>query len=209
VNHKIAAELKSAISNENWGVWARFYYALNAKTKYVCVFDDDTIPGSRWFENCLETIKTNRGLLGTIGLIFNDQDNYHNHTRYGWANPNKDTKQVDIVGHSWFFEREYLTAFSREFPLLDVKICGEDIHFSYTLQKYFGLNTYVPPHPIKDKQMWGSLKGEELGIDKHAISRLHINNLNNNFSKVNAYFKECQKNGWKLIKFKESNIEKI
>ena len=44
----------TAVSNKNLGVWARFSYALNAKTEYICIFDDDTIPGSKWFENCLD-----------------------------------------------------------------------------------------------------------------------------------------------------------
>ena len=60
----------SAISNHNFGVWARFAYALNAKTEYVCIFDDDTIPGSLWFQNCLDTYKTHPGILGTIGVRF-------------------------------------------------------------------------------------------------------------------------------------------
>ena len=36
-------------NNKNFGVWARFVYALNAKTDWICIFDDDTIPGSKWF----------------------------------------------------------------------------------------------------------------------------------------------------------------
>ena len=40
-------------SSHNFGVWARFAVGLLANTKYVCVFDDDTIPGKKWFENCL------------------------------------------------------------------------------------------------------------------------------------------------------------
>lgn len=206
VNYGAVKQTLAAVSNENWGVWARFYYAMNAKTKYVCVFDDDTIPGPKWFENCLNTIKTHRGLLGTVGLVYDSKDDYFQNVRYGWVNPNEDIQEVDIVGHSWFFEKEFLTAFCRELPLLDVKICGEDIHFSYTLQKYFGLKTYVPPHPANDKSMWGSLKGNELGIDKHAISCQHIVNTNSNFMfGVNDYFKECLKNGWKLINFKGEN----
>ncbi len=193
-------KLTSAVSNHNFGVWARFYYALNAKTKYVCVFDDDTIPGNRWLENCLNTIKTHRGLLGTVGLIFDSKDDYYQHNRFGWADPNDEVKQVDIVGHSWFFEKEFLTAFCRELQLLPAKIFGEDIHFSYTLQKYFALNTYVPPHPFDDKSMWGSLKGKELGIDAHAISHQHLKKKNNSFVLgVNDYFKACLANGWKLI----------
>ena len=30
-----------ASCNKNLGVWARFAFALNAKTEYICVFDDD------------------------------------------------------------------------------------------------------------------------------------------------------------------------
>ena len=56
-------------SNANFGVWARFAYALNATTEYVCVFDDDTIPGPKWLENCLETIKTNEGLGAYISRV--------------------------------------------------------------------------------------------------------------------------------------------
>ncbi|MBE8232156.1 MAG: hypothetical protein HAW67_00360 [Endozoicomonadaceae bacterium] len=40
------------------------------------------------------------------------------------------------------------------------------------LQK-FGLNTFVPPHPIDNKELWGSLPhyGKELGNNKAAISQ--------------------------------------
>ena len=41
------------VSDKNLGVWNRFAYAFNCKSKYVCIFDDDTIPGKRWIENCL------------------------------------------------------------------------------------------------------------------------------------------------------------
>lgn len=199
-NFLAISKTTAAISNHNFGVWARFYYSLNAKTKYICIFDDDTIPGSKWLENCLNTIKTHRGLLGTVGLIFGSDTDYYTHQRFGWTNPNQETKQVDIVGHSWFFEKEFLTAFCRELPLLPAKIFGEDIHFSYTLQKYLSLNTYVPPHPENDKTMWGSLKGTKLGIDNHAISHQHLRKQNNSFViGVNDYFKACIANGWKLI----------
>jgi hypothetical protein len=44
--------------------------ALLANTEYVCIFDDDTIPGKRWFENYLSTIKQYNGLLGTVDVLF-------------------------------------------------------------------------------------------------------------------------------------------
>ena len=110
-----SANCISAYSNTNFGVWSRFYYALNARTNWVCIFDDDTIPGSKWLENCLETYKNYPGLLGTIGVLFcNNQ--YGISTRVGWDNPNREVTQVDIVGHSWFFHRDMLTYFCRELP---------------------------------------------------------------------------------------------
>ncbi len=198
-NNSVIRQTTAAVSNHNFGVWSRFYYALNAPTKYVCVFDDDTIPGRRWLENCLKTIQTHRGLLGSIGVVFESDDDYYQHRRVGWANPNEVVQQVDIVGHSWFFEKEFLTAFCRELPLLESPLCGEDIHFSYTLQRYFGLNTYVPPHPAQDKEWWGSLKGNALGMDKHAISRKHLNEKDHTFfNGVNQYFRASLAKGWKL-----------
>ena len=60
---EIAGKTTWASCNKNFGVWARFAYALNAKTEYICVFDDDTIPGKRWLENCYETIQKHEGLV--------------------------------------------------------------------------------------------------------------------------------------------------
>jgi len=159
--------------NKNLGVWARFAFALNCKSEYICVFDDDTIPGTKWLENCYNTIQTHDGLLGTIGLKFLDESNYLNNVRVGWDRPNENTEQVDIVGHSWFFKREDLATFWRELPDLDHSIyVGEDMHFSYTLQKYTNKKTYVPPHPINDIEMWGSKPDTawSIGSDSVAIS---------------------------------------
>jgi hypothetical protein len=165
--------------NYNFGVWARFAYALNARSEYVCVFDDDTIPGKKWLENCLNTIKTHNGLLGAVGVVFGTKNGYHPCKRFGWTdNHNEEVKQVDIVGHSWFFRREWLSTFWRELPDINQSnLMGEDMHFSYTLQKYLQLNTYVPPHPVNDKEMWGSQyeSGWKIGADTNAISQNMMN----------------------------------
>lgn len=187
--------LTTASSNKNLGVWARFAYALNAKTEYICIFDDDTIPGSMWFENCLNTMKTHEGLLGTIGLIYDTPNSYRPNTRYGWDNPNEKVVQVDIVGHAWFFKREWLSAFWRELPPINLTTVGEDMHFSYTIQKYLNLNTYVPPHPKHNKEMWGSLKGWEMGTEKNALSFNESNIIY-----MDRYHKELINRGFKLIK---------
>jgi hypothetical protein len=160
-------------SSKNSGVWARFTCGLLVNSKYVCVFDDDTIPGCDWFKNCLETMKTHRGLLGTIGLRFcRGNCYYYFEPRIGWDGPNNDVQQVDIVGHSWFFERDWLHYLWECCPDYNsMFLAGEDIGFSYILQKY-GINTYVPPHPADNTNLWGSQHDKAMlyGTESVAVS---------------------------------------
>lgn len=156
-----------AQSSQNFGVWARFAYALNLRTDFICVVDDDTFPGNRWVENCLKTMKTHEGLLGTRGLRFKSTRSYHPAEDFGWGRPNQFIEKVDIVGHNWFFRREWLSEFWSEMPpkTHDVLV-GEDIHFSYALQKRLGIGTYVPPHPEEDTSLWGSVPDfEKLALE--------------------------------------------
>lgn len=183
-----------ANSNKNFGVWSRFAYALNAKTEYICIFDDDTIPGNQWLENCCTTIKSNEGLLGTIGLIFENKESYYPHKRYGWDGNIDDAKRVDIVGHSWFFKREWLSYFWMESPIERFNLVGEDMHFSYAIQKHLGLNTYVPPHPKNNKNLWGSIKGMKYGTSSGGVSH-----NNKNLKQMVEYYKILQNKGFKII----------
>ena len=197
-NQEVINNCVSFIGNANLGVWARFAFALTAKTKYVCIFDDDTVPGNRWIENCILTNKQHRGLQGTIGVVFDSDFGYAGpYHRIGWDGPNEEVGEADIVGHSWFFERELLTAFWRELPDPKFDRVGEDIHFSYMLQKHMGLGTYVPPHPKDDKSLWGSIpdKAMKYGVDAAAIS-ISPDAL----SRMNEYVMLCKSGGYKFLK---------
>lgn len=183
--------------NNNLGVWARFALALNAKTEYVCIFDDDTIPGKLWYENCLFSNKLEEGLYGTIGLKFESISGYWPHRVFGWRHPNEDIEQVDIVGHSWFFKRDWLSYFWAELPDISQNmIVGEDIHFSYALQKYGNINTYVPPHPKNNTELWGSIPtyGYKYGGGKEAIS-----SNKNNLDEMNYTLQKYISKGFKII----------
>lgn len=182
--------------NKNLGVWARFAYALNCKSKFICIFDDDTIPGPRWFENCLKTIKKYNGLLGARGVKFHSTKEYFVAKEYGWKNPNEKVEVVDIVGHSWFFKRDLLSTFWREFPSSQIsRVVGEDIHFSYTIQKYLNLKTYVPPHPANNLDLWGSLPkyANIIGSDPAAIFLNEKNKI-----QMNKAYKFYIKRGFKI-----------
>lgn len=163
-----------ARSSRNLGVWARFAFALNAKGDYVCILDDDTIPGKRWLENCYRTMLATPGLLGTRGLIFENPSAYSMHRDIGVYGPNETTQPVDIVGHSWFFKASWLSCFWSEYENRFAEdLAGEDIHFSYAIQKNMGLPTLVPPHPKEDLSLWGSNPdlAFKLGTGEESISR--------------------------------------
>lgn len=154
---KFRGDLIISRSNYNFGVWARFAYALNATGKYICIFDDDTIPGSKWLENCYKTMSKTPGLLGTRGIVFDNPLAYSLYREVGLYGNNDSTTQVDIVGHSWFFKKEWLSAYWSELVnRFQDPLAGEDIHFSYVLQKSFGIPTLVPPHPKNQPEIWGS-----------------------------------------------------
>jgi len=187
-------------SAHNFGVWGRFALGLLANTKYVCVFDDDTIPGSKWFQNCYDTINEVNGLLGTIGVIFKpNTNNYETDFRVGWDRPNDHISRADIVGHSWFFKKEWLQYLWTLQPILDIEeqlICGEDIGFSCALQKV-GIATFVPPHPPNDLEMFGSYPNtawkygtEEVGISINPLS-------SKRFNKAYSYYKN--QHGFKIL----------
>lgn len=178
---------KSVISNHNFGVWARFAYALNCKSKYICIIDDDTIPGERWIENCINSFENKPGLYGTIGLIYKSSKSYLGAQRVGWDGINNDEiMEVDIVGHSWFFSKDMLSLFWREIPDPNDVYVGEDMHFSFMLQKYSDLKTYVPPHPTSDISLWGSLKGFQYGGDVNATGNFAVPMMDEYFKKIVA-----------------------
>ena len=187
----------SSINNTNFGVWARFAYALNAETEYVCVIDDDTIPGSKWIENCLNTVQTHRGLLGCRGVRMTGDDykNYPGCQYQSICGNNDSVERVDIMGHSWFFEKNWLRAYWAEMPQTIPKFGGEDMHFSYVLQKHFGLYTYVPPQPKNNMDLWGSLNPSKYGEDMNATSRTSVG-----FMQGNSYWNFILAQGYKLVK---------
>jgi len=167
VTFKNERHVRKIICDHNFGIIPRFTLAACLEGDYVCIFDDDTMPGERWFENCLHYVDTERSLLGTIGLRYLSRDEMKTEKpRMGWEGRNEAIEFVDLVGHSWFFRRQWAPYFWEEEPLL--RSFGEDIHFCAMLQRH-GIRTACPPHPESDRSLWGSVKPER-GMDKVAIS---------------------------------------
>jgi hypothetical protein len=198
----------SAFADRNHGVWARFAYALNAKTPYVCVADDDTIPGSRWLENCLQTMQeTKESVLTTRGIRFKT-DTYPSPESYepiGWCNPNEETELVDFGGHCWFFHIRLLKAFWLHSPDILPLNFGEDINLSYAAWAAAGINTYVPKHPKDDTSLWGSTRDKalEYGEDMMATSRNPQASAG-----MNDYYRWIMSKGYVQVKDRKNGEEK-
>jgi len=183
-------------NDHNWKFYGRFAAALLADTDYVAIFDDDTIPGDKWFENCIDTMASSPGILGSAGVVL-DGNRYVQHTRCGWPSQNPDITRVDLVGHAWFFKRDWLQYLWREKPTTWDN--GEDIQFSYLAQKYGGIQTYCPPHPPDDKSMHGSTMGNELGIDNKATSTNSSVSHQKFFSERDVCVQTAIRGGWKTV----------
>jgi len=160
-------------SSKNLGVWARFFAAFNCNGEYIAVFDDDTIPGNQWFENCLNCMSIKEGLYGTSGSRFSNQGYLAGSQREGWLNGNDNIEEVDIIGHAWFFKREWLKYYVNDLPDTEqFKLMGEDLHLSYTFKKYGGIRSYIAKHPRNNLSLYGSIKGWQYGTESVALSSL-------------------------------------
>lgn len=163
--------VKVAYSNYNFKFHGRFAYGLLARSKYVAFFDDDTIPGKDWFKNCLEYIDSN-SILGSAG-VYLESNTYNPHKKIGWnGTPSSNKEEVDLVGHAWFMERGLLSNLWKQNPVSWDN--GEDIQLSFFSYINSGISTFVPPHPIDNKNLWGSIKGDVYGNDSNASHKLNM-----------------------------------
>lgn len=209
LNEEIISQFDSVyIAEENEGVWGRFRYASQAGSKYVCIFDDDTVPGSRWLENCCLQMRKKEGIYGTIGIVLARNTSYPDGGYYsvGWRCPNAVTREADFAGHSWFLKKEWLAyMFEGTEKYQSLKYAGEDMCLSFSCQKH-GIKTYVPPHPEKNMEYWGA----EPGISSVAGSSIEALSRSGNDSKMRDAVQMMLKDGWKtLSERKPDYVKKI
>ena len=186
--------IKTYKSNWNTKFWGRFMISLLIRTEYVSIFDDDVLPNNNWFNNCINSINIKEGLYGGSGVVLL-KDSYNPNKKIGWNGLHSEKiEKVDLVGHAWFFKQKWSKYLWYENPYSWDN--GEDIMFSYLLQKYGNINTYVPPHPEEDKSLWCTdyKFAFDNGNDDNASFK-----KNNHYNLRNDIVKHCIKNGWKRI----------
>lgn len=197
----IMDKCQAVVSNADYGSWGRFVCALNATSEFIQVIDDDTIPGNRWFENCLATMdEVGNGVLSTRGVVMTELDNQYplpaSYTPVGWCNPNEETLRVDMGCHSWFFRKDVLRSYFAEMPTYFPQRFGEDTHIAYAAKKHFGINSYVPKHPKNDVSLWGSMHETAVryGEEACAISMSQESNIG-----MNKYWNFVKSQGYKTM----------
>jgi len=183
-------------ANHNFKYHGRFSLALLAETPYVSLFDDDTIPGDMWYENCLNTMRFANGVLGGAGVILNSRQ-YANHERVGWPSQNTGITRVDLVGHAWFLPKKAVNVMWNETPYLNN---GEDIQLSFNAQKYAGIETFCPPHNPSFKRMWSSLTPYEKGNDDKASSNGSLMPVGDFYQQRDLCVSYAVDNGWKTVR---------
>lgn len=151
-------------SSENMKFHLRFAIGLLTTTKYVFFFDDDTICGERFFEKAIELINTNNCIVVGNGRIIHAEEKKWDCP--GWGNPCDEAIECDFGGHFIGLKKEYLKYMWYEDPIR-YDNC-EDMQISFNCFRFAGIKTFAMPHPLTDKSIWSSLKGNKFGSDSVA-----------------------------------------
>ena len=154
---------------KNFKFHGRFTIPLLIDTEYSVIFDDDTIPAPRWFENCLRALHKHNAIVGANGRIMVPAGTVEgDELGVGdGAQVNEDTI-VDFVGHCWFFKREWIHHMWSFYP--NTFENGEDIHFAASCSIRAGIRCVVPRQLPSELYAWGDTQNH-LGIDEHATWR--------------------------------------
>ena len=187
---ELAGDVRFIKASQNMGVWPRFLAGCLILSQFIAVFDDDTVPGSRWLENCLHCFNRQPGVYGSKGIRL-PPDVYRGGKTYGWSKSSASIEQVDVVGHAWFFPRwlcgKAVNLFNGHLQ------AGEDMALSFIAQTN-GFDTFTPPHPCDDRELWGSLDGLRLGRDGTGVSSTRVG-----WHGYEAEYRRLRGLGWRLM----------
>jgi len=181
--------LRHVHSSFNFKFHGRFTLPLVLLSDYVAIFDDDTIPGPMWLENCLNTSVQYDCAVGGNGRTVKDMETMSLTGPAGFE-ARESVEQVDWIGHCWFFKREWIHHMWAHSP--STLENGEDIHFSASLS-LAGIPSYCPAQPIADRRLWGDLVTKFHGDDHASYKKPGHTSLRAEI------VKHWVEKGWKLL----------
>ena len=190
----------------NLGPWFRFFLAaLWCRTRYVAIYDDDTLSGRLALETALAHLERQPGVYGSRGIICTwlpDGPSFWKHEVEGWPSGTDQVTAVDFVGHLWVMETYWLRELFRHLPepLLASadpgRQCGEDMYLSFVAQRV-GLPTYVLPHGRPPDPRWSSIQGNEMGTHPNSMS------MGTPLDHGDRYLTCFVRQGWRLLRYQD------
>lgn len=167
------------VSDLNFGCWFRFLVAaLHCRTRFVAIYDDDTVSGYAALDTILGELERQPGVYVGRGITYERRDDgpkFWKHRVEGWSAATPQTCRVDFGGHLWVMEtrwlRDLLTLlpprlFQSRTPGREI---GEDMFVSFVAQRR-GLPTYAAAHPPAAGAQWTSVDAWQMGTHPNAVS---------------------------------------
>lgn len=135
-------------SNENLGCYARFTACHLATTPYVMIFDDDTIPGPRWAEQCASVFQQYpNAVLGSRGIRLISNTYTPSQALDTSNGPINGLVPCDIIGHCFIIPKNHVNYMFAQ-PVPDWTN-GEDIQLC-AQASIAGHPVFVVPQPTKE-----------------------------------------------------------
>jgi hypothetical protein len=191
-------------SDLNLGCWFRFVLAaLHCRTRFVAVYDDDTVSGNAALETILASLERQAGVYVGRGVTLThspDGPQYWQSTDAGWSAESVHMCRVDFGGHLWVMETSWLQELCRHLPSKLVRSTrpgreiGEDMYVSYVAQQC-GLDTFVTPHALPMNPSWTSLDGRHMGTHANALSN------SAEIGDAQAWLDYFVEQGWQLLAY--------
>lgn len=177
-------------------LYTRWIIGYLSDSKYVCVFDDDVIPGRKWIELCIQTSNKYNALVGPSGRIAQPG------SQPAWKSietqESGEDELCDWVCNSYFFQTSWIKYVVAADRYAGSQKTYDDIQLATTLKAFGGINTVVPGQPKKNPELNGHTK-RQYGHDEHALWKRqpteHMLSRSQMIDKLNgANFSWCRAN---------------
>lgn len=198
-NHFKAAEITELkeqdckiILSEINSLYNRWAVSYVCRGDYVCIFDDDTIPGSSYIENAIRCCDGYDCMTGASGRIY---DPNGRESLYKIVSPvahdgsfvscSADDIYCDWVCNSYLFKRSWVPSILDEMSKMESFSTYDDMQAALSLFRSKKIGCIVPFQPQENKELIASLY-PEFGSDNHAV---WLNYNENHFVDRRKYIK--------------------
>ena len=178
------------------------YYARSAPAQlawhhpYVCIMDDDVLPGRRWLEGCIRILETEGPrILSAAGFTIGDPLVLNDRIWHGWGQGGNDAAvEVDVGGHNWVLPSYAIRPMFYEAPIIPH---SDDIHMAAMAKRVMGLRSFVAPQPRGDLSLWGTDPefGRKWGEDENAGGKINPTWVEDRARLIHSHVGR----GWKLV----------